>query len=84
MDKKRTWIWFVRGFELAALILLGFVVLAWPALGRAQTPGEATQLGPEPQAVGDVSDYTSPLVIPAADFSSDGADPDGFRFNSAG
>jgi hypothetical protein len=28
--------------------------------------------------------YQSPLVIPAADFSSDGDDPDGFFFNFAG
>jgi len=29
-------------------------------------------------------DYRSPLVIPAADFSSDGFDPDGFRFSFSG
>jgi hypothetical protein len=28
--------------------------------------------------------YRSPLVIPAADFSSDGFDPDGFRFSFTG
>jgi hypothetical protein len=59
---------------------------------EAMIPGDGSPSVPEPEepgpamTVGDIPGvgYTSPLVIPAADFSDDGNDPDGFYFDFAG
>jgi len=98
MDNKHILIWFVRGFVLTGLVLLVIVMMAWPVLGWAQdnvksgtnletqVPGDVSPLVPEPHWRGDTTGtgYTSPLVIPAADFTSDGSDPDGFFFDFSG
>jgi hypothetical protein len=55
--------------------------------GAEQSNWEAMVVddNPYPNAVEAIeAGYQSPLVIPAADFSSDGTDPDGFFFSFAG
>jgi len=98
MDNKHTLTWFARGFALTGLVLLVVVMTAWPASGQsqgsdepgsnweAQVPGDASIPVTEPHWVGDTvsTGYTSPLVIPAAAFTSDGGDPDGFFFDFGG
>jgi hypothetical protein len=52
---------------------------------EAMVPGDASPAIPEPGgAMPAAAEYASPLIIPAADFSSDGVDPDGFSFDFAG
>ena len=58
----------------------------WDALVPADPSSQASESDElnQPGAAGDRMGYTSPLIIPAADFSSDGVDPDGFFFNFVG
>jgi hypothetical protein len=95
MDNKHALTWFARGFALTVLVLLVVVMTAWTAFGQsqssdepgsnwaAQVPGDGSPQVAEPHWVGDTvaTSYTSPLVIPAAAFTSDGGDPDGFFFS---
>jgi hypothetical protein len=95
MNKTHTLTWAIRGFALTCLILVLVVMLTLPALGLASNskdPGdnrEAQVYDDESPSVierdldGETagSGYTSPLVIPAADFSSDGGFPDDFFFD---
>jgi len=98
MDNRHTLTWFARGFALTGLVLLVVVMMAWPAYGqsqgsdepgsnwKAQVPSDASSPVTEPHWAGDTTGagYTSPLVIPAATFSNDGTDPDGFFFDFNG
>lgn len=83
---------------LIGQVLLVFIIVAWPMAGWAQSWEEASanweNLVPpdvepaqvEPHWASDLAkaSISSPLVITAADFSSDGNDPDGFYFDFAG
>jgi hypothetical protein len=53
---------------------------------EAMVPADPSPYAPEPGAAQqpEAAEYASPLIIPAADFSSDGQDPDGFFFDFAG
>ena len=75
---RETLIWAARAFALTTLVLLVATLIAQPLAGRAQSEGAVP--APDTQA----ASYGSPLVIPAADFSSDGTDPDGFSFSFSG
>ena len=75
---RETMIWAARAFVVTVLVLLVVTLIARPLPGWTQSEGAVP--APDTQAAG----YGSPLVIPAADFSSDGGDPDGFSFDSAG
>lgn len=69
----------VRGFALgilAALVVVGLGLVPGLANGASQPPA--------PQAFRPEGFSISPLVIPAAAFTSDGEDPDGFLFDFAG
>ena len=75
---KETMIWAARALVVTVLILLVVTLIARPLTGWTQSEGAVP--APDTQASG----YGSPLVIPAADFSSDGTDPDGFSFSFSG
>ncbi|HSR30450.1 MAG TPA: hypothetical protein VLY63_07780 [Anaerolineae bacterium] len=53
---------------------------------EAMVSADPSPYAPEPAAAqqSEAGDYTSPLIIPAADFSSDGQAPGGFLFDFAG
>jgi hypothetical protein len=70
----------LRGFALgilAAIVVVGLGLVPVLAHGAGQPPAPQAY---QPEGFGG----TSPLVIPAAAFTSDGQDPDGFFFDFAG
>ena len=74
MMNKNAW----QGVALGMLAAVCVAALVVPSLGVHAADGGA--LANEPQGFGG----SSPLVIPAAAFRSDGNDPDGFFFDFAG
>jgi len=75
---RETMIWAARAFVLTVLFLLIVTLIARPLPGWTQSEGAVPAPGTQ------AASYGSPLVIPAADFSSDGSDPDGFSFSFSG
>ena len=77
----------LRGFVLgmvAAIIVAGLGIVPVLAYNGDQLPpGENHALAPQPHAP-QAFDGSSPLVVPAAAFTSDGGDPDGFGFSITG
>ena len=79
---RRAWHGVALGM-LAAILMMALVIPSLVgATGRSPSPAShaAEALAEGPRSLGG----SSPLVVPAAAFTSDGVDPDGFDFDFAG
>jgi hypothetical protein len=74
--------WFARGFLLTSLVLLAVAMVVWPPGGWAQSGGEEDPGAAEIEAEDEIGvrGYGSPLVIPAADFRSQGDNVEDYNF----